>query len=157
MSYCRRQISLRKRASCFLGRRSWIDRQRPYSSQWALPLRTSRLRGSFTMRLWVDHSSRQRPKAICRFVETQRKVSCGGSIEHQPSSPIHAASAPCSRSWPQLTRLPPSAKCAHLHDPEPTAPHGRGPRERTCSSFCSAWLHLLKSWSLRSTRDGSNR
>ena len=47
-------------------------------------------------------------------------------------------SAPCSRSSPQSSLPPPSAKCARLRDPEPAAPHGRGPRERTCLSFCSS-------------------
>jgi hypothetical protein len=31
----------------------------------------------------------------------------------------------------------------------------RGPRKRTCWSSCLSWLHLLRSWSLRSTRSGS--
>ena len=42
-------------------------------------------------------------------------------------------------------------------DPKPSAPRGLAPRARTCSSSCLSWLHLLRSWSLRSTRRGSNR
>ena len=74
----------------------------------------------------------------------------------RPSSPTHSASAPCSRSWPRSTSPPPSARHARLRDPEPSAPHGRGPREKTCSSSCLSWLHLLRSWSLRQTRGGSD-
>src|SRR6202522_2959711 len=73
----------------------------------------------------------------------------------RPSSPTHAASAPCSRSWRRSTRPPPSATHARLRDPKPFAPRGRGPRKRTCWSSCLSWLHLLRSWSLRSTRSGS--
>src|SRR5271170_6022675 len=73
----------------------------------------------------------------------------------RPSSPTHAASAPCSRSWRQSTRPQTSARRARLRDPEPFAPRGRGPPERTCWSSCLSWLHLLRSWSLRSTRSGS--
>jgi hypothetical protein len=40
-------------------------------------------------------------------------------------------------------------------DPAPAAPHARAPQAKTCSSSCSSWLHLLRSWSLRQTRGGS--
>src|ERR1700727_2572819 len=73
----------------------------------------------------------------------------------RPSSPTHAASAPCSRSWRRSMRPRPSARHARLRDPKPFAPRGRGPRKRTCWSSCLSWLHLLRSWSLRSTRSGS--
>src|SRR5215204_3582756 len=114
--------------------------------------------------------NKQMPCAGCRWPAEARGSHApapSASLPHPPeyracdhcrdqtSSPTHAASAPCSRSSPQSSLPPPSAKCARLRDPEPAAPHGRGPRERTCLSFCSSWLHLLKSWSLRSTRGGS--
>src|ERR1700691_2112210 len=73
----------------------------------------------------------------------------------RPSSPTPAASAPCSRSWRRSTRPPPSARHARLRDPKPFAPRGRAPRKRTCWSSCLSWPHLLRSWSLRSTRSGS--
>src|SRR3954453_11501021 len=50
---------------------------------------------------------------------------------------------------------PPSAKGARRRDPEPSKPHGPGPRLKTCSSSCLSWLHPLRSWSLRQTRGGS--
>src|ERR1700722_17841753 len=66
-----------------------------------------------------------------------------------------AASVACSRSWPQLTSLPPTARGARSRDPEPSEPHGPGPRVKTCSSSCLSWLHPLRSWSLRQPRGGS--
>src|SRR6202034_3714719 len=75
----------------------------------------------------------------------------------RPSSPTHAASAPCSRSWRRSTRPPPSARHARLRDPKPFAPRGRAPRKRTCWSSCLSWPHLLRSRSLRSTRSVSGR
>lgn len=50
-----------------------------------------------------------------------------------------------------------SATDARRRDPEPSEPHGPGPRAKTCSSSCSSWLHPLRSWSLRQTRGGSSR
>src|ERR1019366_8861644 len=44
-----------------------------------------------------------------------------------------------------------------LRVPEPSVPHGSELPERTCSLSCLSWLHLLKSWSLRQSRGGSNR
>src|SRR6476469_883844 len=44
---------------------------------------------------------------------------------------------------------------ARSRDPEPSEPLGLGPRVKTCSSSCSSWPHLLKSWSLRQSRGGS--
>src|SRR5580704_16735240 len=58
---------------------------------------------------------------------------------------------------PQLTSLPPTARGARSRDPEPSEPHGPGPRVKTCSSSCLSWLHPLRSWSLRQTRGGSYR
>src|SRR6266702_1579018 len=51
---------------------------------------------------------------------------------------------------------PPSVRGARWRDPEPSEPHGPGPRVKTCSSSCLSWLHPLRSWSLRQTRGGSN-
>src|SRR4029077_8423364 len=44
---------------------------------------------------------------------------------------------------------------ARPRGPEPSGPRGPGPREKTCCWSASSWLHLLRSWSLRSTRGGS--
>lgn len=44
-----------------------------------------------------------------------------------------------------------------LPDPEPAEPPGHGPQEKTCSSICLEWLHLLRSWSLRQSRRGLDR
>src|SRR6266699_3674126 len=52
---------------------------------------------------------------------------------------------------------PPTARGARSRDPEPSEPHGPGPRVNTCSSSCLSWLHPLRSWSLRQTRGGSFR
>src|SRR6266699_2167486 len=52
---------------------------------------------------------------------------------------------------------PPTARGARSRDPEPSEPHGPGPRVNTCSSSCLSWLHPLRSWSLRQTRGGSLR
>src|SRR6476620_9738628 len=51
--------------------------------------------------------------------------------------------------------LPPSAMGARSRDPEPSEPHGLGPRVKICSWSCLSWLHPLRSWSLRQTRGGS--
>src|SRR6476660_914349 len=51
--------------------------------------------------------------------------------------------------------LPPSAMGARSRDPEPSEPHGPGPRVKICSWSCLSWLHPLRSWSLRQTRGGS--
>src|SRR5258708_31290138 len=53
--------------------------------------------------------------------------------------------------------LPPSAMGARSRDPEPSEPHGLGPRVKICSWSCLSWLHPLRSWSLRQTRGGSKR
>src|SRR5262245_3507600 len=46
---------------------------------------------------------------------------------------------------------------ARPRGPQPSGPRAPGPREKTCCWSASSWLHLLRSWSLRSTRGGSNR
>ena|SRR5450631_2723 len=54
---------------------------------------------------------------------------------------------------------PPSARGARSHDPKTirTARARTSDENKTCSSSCLSWLHLLKSWSLRQSRDGSHR
>ena len=72
------------------------------------------------------------------------------------SSPTHAASAPCSRSWRRSTRAsPPSARRSVFAFVIQNHSHRAGAdlRKRTCWSSCLSWLHLLRSWSLRSTRE----
>src|SRR5262245_25609692 len=44
---------------------------------------------------------------------------------------------------------------ARPRGPQPSGPRAPGPREKTCCWSASSWLHLLRSWSLRSTRRGS--
>src|SRR5262249_37439145 len=44
---------------------------------------------------------------------------------------------------------------ARPRGPQPSGPRAPGPREKTCCWSASSWLHLLRSWSLRSTRGGS--
>ena len=51
----------------------------------------------------------------------------------------------------------PARRMLASRDPKPSAPRGRGPQAKTCSSSCLSWLHLLRSWSLRQTRRGSVR
>src|ERR1019366_1392221 len=84
-----------------------------------------------------------------------RRIVC--RCRSRPSSPIHAMFAAYSRSSLRSKQPPPSARHVRPHDPEPSAPHGSGPQERICSSSCLSWLHLLKSWSLRQSRGGSER
>src|SRR4030081_1415024 len=84
-----------------------------------------------------------------------RRIVC--RCRSRPSSPIHAMSAAYSRSSLRSKQPPPSARHVRPHGPEPSAPHGSGLQERICSSSCLSWLHLLKSWSLRQSRGGSNR
>src|SRR5215207_10280893 len=55
---------------------------------------------------------------------------------------------------PRITPCKPMV-CIRRSTVQRATPHECGPRERICLSFCSSWLHLLKSWSLRSTRGGS--
>src|ERR1022692_3243795 len=84
-----------------------------------------------------------------------RRIVC--RCRSRPSSPIHAMFAAYSRSWLRSKLPPPSARHVRPHDPEPSAPHGSGPQERSYLSSCLSWLHLLKSWSLRQSRGGSVR
>src|ERR1700742_325102 len=79
-----------------------------------------------------------------------------GRCRDPPSSPTQAAYAVSSRSSPLSRKSPPSETDARPHDPAPSAPLGRGPQEKTCSSSDSSWLHFLRSWSLRQTRGGSH-
>src|SRR5215831_15322382 len=62
----------------------------------------------------------------------------------------------CSLSWLLSRRSSPTATYAHARDPTLAAPHARGPLAKNCSSSCLSSLHLLRSWSLRQTRGGSD-
>src|SRR6478672_3538244 len=66
-------------------------------------------------------------------------------------------SAAYSRSSMKSKQPPPSARHARPRAPGPSEPHGSGLQVRICSSSCLSWLHLLKSWSLRQSRGGSDR
>ena len=58
----------------------------------------------------------------------------------------------------EIEQPPPSARHARPRAPEPSEPHGSGLQVRICSSSsCLSWLHLLKSWSLRQSRGGSDQ
>src|SRR5665647_1108477 len=72
-----------------------------------------------------------------------------------PSSPSHATFVAYNRSSLRSKQPPPSAMHGRLRVPEPSVPHGSELPERTCSLSCLSWLHLLKSWSLRQSRGGS--
>src|ERR1019366_4934404 len=72
-----------------------------------------------------------------------------------PSSPSHATFVAYNRSSQRSKQPPPSAMHGRLRVPEPSVPHGSELPERTCSLSCLSWLHLLKSWSLRQSRGGS--
>src|ERR1022692_1189924 len=73
-----------------------------------------------------------------------------------PSSPSHATFVAYNRSSQRSKQPPPSAMHGRLRVPEPSVPHGSELPERTCSLSCLSWLHLLKSWSLRQSRGGSD-
>src|SRR6478672_7501741 len=72
----------------------------------------------------------------------------------RPAAPSDAVSRPSSRSSRQSSGSPPIARRARLGGPGPSEPRGHGPRGNT-GELASSWLHPLKSWSLRETRDGS--
>src|SRR5690606_13209782 len=62
------------------------------------------------------------------------------------SSPNPAACASNSRSWRRSTGRQSSGRNDQLRDPTPSARHARAPQGKTCSSFCSSWLHPI--WKL---------
>jgi hypothetical protein len=108
------------------------NKQRPCAiSHWPAEARGSPAPG---LSAWRRHQSERPARGRCR---------------DRPSSPTQAAYEPNSRSLRRSTKPPPSAMHARLNDPKPSAPHGREPRWKICSSYCSSWLHLLRSWSLR--------
>src|SRR6478609_4270972 len=73
----------------------------------------------------------------------------------RPAAPTCAMSPPCSRSSPQSSQWPTTARRGRLRDPAPSVPPAAGPQAKTGSRSSWSWLHLLKGWSLRQTRGGS--
>src|SRR5258708_32812649 len=93
-----------------------------------------------------------RPSAS-RPYRSERQLAC--RCRPPPSSPTPEASAPCSRSWLKPKLSSPIATDAHVRGPGPAAQRANGSQAKTCCLSACSWLHLLKSWSLRSTRGGS--
>ena len=105
----------------------------------------------------AGHGAEAVRDAITRIIvalpeELRRPLS---AIDFGLLDPVVQRPRGCSRAWRRSTSPTPSARHAHPHDPEPSAPHGSGFQERIYSSSCLSWLHLLKSWSLRQSRGGS--
>src|SRR5436190_10819299 len=100
----------------------------------------------------VRGSRAPRPSAS-RPYRSERQLAC--RCRPPPSSPTPEASAPCSRSWLKPKRSSPIATDAHVRGPGPAAQRANGSQAKTCCLSACSWLHLLKSWSLRSTRGGS--
>src|SRR5882724_513690 len=98
--------------------------------------------------------SRAPEPSASRPCRLERQPAC--RCRPPPSSPTPKASAPCSRSWLKLKRSSPSATDAHVRDPAPAVPRGNVSQAKTCCLSACSWLHLLKRWSLRQTRGGSD-
>jgi len=61
---------------------------------------------------------------------------------------------PTGRMLMRVIQQPPNGMDAHARDPAPAGSPARGLQEKTCCSPCPWWLHLLRSCSLLSKRDG---
>ena len=83
----------------------------------------------------------------CRTGPTRARSHSACRTQFRSVSPEQPSSRQSSGS-------PTIARRARLGDPKPSELRGHGPRGNT-AELASSWLHPLRSWSLRETRDGS--
>jgi len=91
--------------------------------------------------------------SLCRQPQRGRRRVC--RYRSRPFSPTHAVSAERSPSSRRSTPRPPTWTDDPARGRKPFVQRARTPRAQTCSSSCSSWLHLLRSWSLRQAWGGS--
>src|ERR1700730_6238910 len=84
-------------------------------------------------------------------------LTCSAPLVCQNRAPSHApngvATPPCTRSWQQSRRSPPTVMNTHAGAPPPSAPHA--PELPLNTALMFPLPHPLKLWGLRESRGGS--